>query len=251
MLDAGSSVVTLEEIQQQAVESISPLIARRRPWGIATAIFLLVVVGGVLFNIMSRPSTFAPSSTEPAAALSGPVLPPVQLGFDQLWPPRPTGSSVEVLAQQFAVDVLEWDSTAITEFELDPEETPRVHIHQQGVEELVDAIFSSKNSGTVITEVGPPWFMGVQVSPLDPDGTRIHLLRIGDDVNSEVTVLLSDGAYVVVSKTIDLGVIDSTFVDLPDVPPEEVRSVLIRYVDEDGKVIAANGAGALSVSSAD
>jgi len=243
--------VTLGEVQQQAIGTTPrPVVAGRRAWGIAASVFVVVVTGGILIGTLSQPVPSASSTTEPAPALGGPILPPVELGVDHLWPPEPTSLSAPDLATLFVVETLGWDSSGSTQPpNQDPDGPLWSRLGQPGVEELVDVITTPTPSGPAISQVGPPWFTSIQISALTPGGTRIHLLRIGDDVTGEVTALLWDGTYIVVSKTIHVGIVDSTFVDLPDVRPEDVRSVLIRYVDTDGKVIAANGAGALSLSS--
>jgi len=266
MFDRGTRPISLAEVQGQQPTASSR--TRRSPLLLGAAVFVVVVVAGVALGELNRPDVSAPSSTEPDVPLGGPVLPPAELGFDHLWPTDPVGLMPAELGEVFAAETLRWASPAASEFavldqgDVETDGTPhagtaappldemsRARVHQPGVEELVDVITRRTEDGYVITDVGPPWFVGVQIFPSGPGGTRIHLLRIGDDVTGEVTALLRDGTYIVVSKTISVGIVDSTFVDLPDVRPEDVRSVLIRYVDAEGNVIAANGAGALSVSS--
>lgn len=268
MFDRGTRPISLDEVQGQQPTATSR--TRRSPLLLGAAVFVVVVVAGVALGELSRPDVSSPSSTEPDVSLGGPVLLPAELGFDHLWPTDPAGLTPAELGEAFAAETLGWASPAASEFvvldqgDVETDGTPhvgtpapplgemsRARVQQPGVEELVDVITRRTEDGYVITDVGPPWFVGVQISPLEPGGTRIHLLGIGDDVTGEVTILLWDGTYIVVSKTIYVGIVDSRFVDLPDVRPEDVRSVLIRYVGTDGNVIAANGAGALSVSSED
>lgn len=266
MFDGGAPAVTLEEVQQQVARPRRSPPSPRSPLILTAAVFVLVLIGGLVIDQLSRSS---PGPT-PDGTLGGPILPPVQLAADHLWPTDPSELSPVELGEAFAAQALGWNSPGGGDFtaanqrgEFEPDGSPRlrgpqiaidelsrVRIGQPGDdEELLDLIVGPIEEGQIITQVGTPWFLGVMISPLDSEGTRITLLRIGDDVTGEVTVLLSDGTYVVVSAGIELGVVDSTFVDLLTVRPETVRSVLIRYVDETGTVIAANGASGLRVSS--
>lgn len=266
MFDGGAPAVTVEEVQQQAVGTRPRTSSPRHPLALTAAVFLVVLIGGLVIDQLTRSS----SEPTPDGTLGGPILPEVQLAPDHLWPIDPSVLSPIELGVDFAAQVLDWNSPSGGAFpaanqrgefqtdgsprlrgpEIAIEDLSRVRIGQPGDdEELLDLIIGPIEDGQIVTEVGPPWFMGVLIAPLDPEGTRITLLRIGDDVTGEVTVLLSDGTKVVVSARIELGVVDSTFVDLPMVRPDSVRSVLIRYVDENGNVIAANGGSGLVVSS--
>ena len=250
LFEGGAPEVTLQEVQQQTLREVPRHVKPRRPLVTAAVAFVVVVLGGLLIGLVAQSSESEPAAPSPDETDSTSVLFPVSLGVDHLWPETAAQLSPVDLAEVFVAEALGWESAGGTQFsDSVPGGPVWVRVQQSGVEELVDVLtVPSSDGGWVVVEVGTPWFRGVDVSA-DSGGTRVSLLRLPGNVRGEVTVRLLDGRHVVAWATIEIGVSDSAYVILPDVSPESVTSILIRYVNTDGTVIAANGSSSLSLTS--
>jgi len=118
------------------------------------------------------------------------------------------------------------------------------------VVEFVDVLTVPASDGRRgIIETGVPWAKGVCVESIAPghDGSRIELIRVAGATEAELSILLDSGGLEPISATrldIQTGHIDiATIVD-----PATIRSILILYRDDRGRVIAATGANFSSES---
>lgn len=238
------------------VMATSPAPPKRPPgWlvGLAVAAVVFVVAGIAAFLAPSAPpeiplgtvpsTTLAEDSTTTGSTAGPSSLPSITLGSDQVWPQTPSRLSPVDLAVLFAQETLGWDAARGTEFsDAVPNGPAWVRIGQPGVDELVDVLtVPSSDGGRIIVEVGPPWERGVTTAAGGGGGITVDLLRIASATQGEVTLRLADGQHVVGSTRIDLTSRDAIRVVFPDVDLETVRSALVRYVDSNGNVIAANG----------
>jgi hypothetical protein len=229
---------------------------RRNRRGIATSLIALIAVLAVFTPLLfligqGREDS---SATETSSQENGAILFPVTLGVDQLWPESPSNLSPTALAVEFLNETLGWTLVAseeapISEY-LHSAGERWLRLNQSGIHEPADILLTpASGGGLVITEVGIPWAVGVDASALDSGGTRVRLLRIADSAKGEVTMRLSDGRQVVGSTTPDLTSSSPVEVVFPDADPALVRSILIRYVNDEGTVIALNGASGLDLAS--
>lgn len=250
--DAVVARVDVDDVSDASAVDLRP---HRQPvrssWLYAAgAAAVVVLLGAISFWALPRdsdPSNNPPAATVDTTSLPPGVsaLPPVTLGVRHVWPETPSGLSSVELAELFANEVLGWNSAGATEFsDAVPNGPAWLHIRQPGVEELVDVLTvpSEDGAGRVIVEAGTPWARGVDLRPLEGGGVSITLLRIVEADAGEVVLRLSDGTQVAGSTPIDLSTTAPVRVEFPEVSLDEIGSILIRYVNRDGTVVAAAGA---------
>lgn len=184
------------------------------------------------------------STSPPTSGSEVSGLPPILLGASHLWPEEPFVGQPSDVAAAFAAEVLGWDSPSVN---ADPRADPTgdvwVRIAQEGVAELVDVLtVPAPTGGRTLSQIGVPWAKGVSVDTLGTGqpGSRIGLIRVRDAQVAEVAIRLGDGSQVIVMA--DREDIGSGWLEVPGIPdPREIRSVLIRYLDAENRVIAATG----------
>lgn len=207
------------------------------------------VSGLVLFPLQDSPARFVITALDADGNqihTDSPKVEPTtpELGIGHLWPPQPMKASPVDLSVRFVEETLGWDNAGGSLFsDSDPAAEARVRVKQTGVSELVDVISVPSGDGRVVVEVGPPWAMGADVHSSQDGGTIVSLLSIGDGIVGQATLQLQSGGVVSASSTIRVGASEPAQVVFPEVDPVSVSSVLIRYFDSNGDVIAANGDG--------
>lgn len=223
--------------------------------GVRAGLIALIVVFAIFTPLLlvmtsDRAGSPATDTSSPDAA----ILFPVELGVDQLWPATPSNLEPTALAFQFLNEAIGWTLTYQGEVRvaenLHSAGKTWLRLNQEGIHEPADILLTPVGDGElVITQVGIPWAVGVDASALDTGGTRVGLLRIVNAVADEVTMRLSDGRQIVASTHPVLSSSRPLGIDFPDIDPALVRSILIRYVDEEGEVVAQNGASGLDLIS--
>lgn len=221
----------------------------RSGWMYAVAAAAVVILlGAISFWALPHDPTLTNNPADTADTKDPPpgvsALPPVTLGVEHVWPETPSSLSSVQLAELFAQEALGWDSAGATEFsDAVPDGPAWLHIRQPGVDELVDVLtLPSTEGGRVIVEVGTPWKRGVDLRVLDGGGVSITLLRIVEADSGQVVLRLADGTQEARSTAIDLSTTAPIRVEFPNVSPETIGSILVRYVNGDGTVVAASGA---------
>lgn len=240
-----------------SLEAVGPAGRRapawQRPWFVVVmaAVVVLVAVGGGALLIGGAgdgaPTTPSQLGTPATAVLdpSGPAE--VLLGDEHVWPKTPRPGTPFDIAEAFASEVLGWDDSLIyVDPDADPSGPVWVRLDPRfDVVELVDLLaIPHPDGGRVIAEVGTPWAHGASVFPApgQVSGSSVGLLRVRTAATAEVNVRLTDGRQVVVAADMGRDGVIVNRVDIPEITdPASIASVLVRYLDEAGAVVAVSG----------
>ena len=218
--------------------------SRRAPVLVAMAV---AVVAGIVFVVNMTSGDRTDLVTVPRSTATAGVA----LGSNYLWPPTARHETPAEVATAFAREVLGWETAGARAFEEGDASGPVwVRLNQRGVVEFVDVLTAPTSDGKrVIIEIGAPWARGVSVESIAPgqDGSRIELIRVAGATEAELSIVLDSGGMEPITATvldIQTGRIDvATILD-----PAAIRSILILYRDDRGRVIAATGASFSSES---
>lgn len=226
---------------------------RRNPAWAAAAAFALVLGIGLFVGWLLLPGSSDVADTDAAFTEPGPVA--LSAG-DVLWPAQDMTGTPTSVAEAFAVEVLGWNRAAATETERGPcltfpsqntESCPldatTVTLAQEGVDPLQLVLYTIGQSDTgelwAVAQVGSGYTVDLLES-IDT-GARIPLPGVEGAVQADITMRLADAdnpVEVTAALTdLEAGYVDTDLVSNPD----QVLSVLIRYSDADGHVVAAAG----------
>jgi len=206
-----------------------------RPALVAAVAAMLVIVGTLV--LFAQPGV-SPSASAPETS----DLPPVSLGETHVWPERSRQGQPSELAVAFAKEVLGWQSPAAwPEAQVEASGPVWVRLSQEGVGVPLDVLaVPASDGGRVLAEVRVAWGPTTSTRALSPDqpGSVIVLVGVSGAETAEVTMRLSGGRQIVL--TADRSDIENGRFEVPDVSdPQEIRTVLIRWIDRENRVIAA------------
>ncbi len=218
-----------------------------RPVLVGAVAAMLVTVGTlVLFaRVGASPSASAPETSD---------LPPVSLGETHVWPETSRQGQPSELVVAFAKEVLGWQSPAAwPEAQVEASEPVWVRLSPERVGVPLDVLtVPAPDGGRVLAEVRVAWGSTTKIRALSPDqpGSVIVLVGVGGAETAEVTMRLTGGRQIVL--TADRSDIGNGRLEVPDVSdPQEIRTVLIRWIDGENRVIAATSSSTPSATAAD
>lgn len=162
------------------------------------------------------------------------IEPSITLGTDFIWPEPSNPADPETLVRRFAEEILGWDQPVITP---DPDASPQgltwINISDdQGHE--VDVLAVPTPDGWGLVQIGDP--SGISSAPLGYASINPNL-----DLGATTVVIhaaVRDGSTLAwrADLTTKPGIIELTGPQMGD-----IRTLLITYEDENGRVIAVNG----------
>lgn len=256
LFESETSEVTIEEVQTRSrLNHRAPGVVRSV--GLATAIFILVLGVGIVVGWLAGTGPDNPRITippEPAASTSATEDPDpdqdsrIQLGTTFLWTTPGRIESASDLAENFATEVLGWESPNIEEFGHADRKT-WVWIGDTTDEgRRVDLLVAEQETGFVVLEAGLPRGHGVRLDS-GVGAVIVEPMRIGGAVNVEIVLRRSDGTHLVERREIDAAVVDSQRLELTGESMETTDSILVLHEDASGRVIGAAGTSDIAVSS--
>ena len=232
---------------------------RRRQRASHVALGMAFVAGLTAVAIMS---------SSPGAVLPMGGRPPIVLGDGHVWPERPMeGDPVEV-ALAFASEVLGWSDAIATE---DPPGDPAGPVwvrlaHELAIEPVMVLVGPVAGEGRALFQVSSGPALSIAIGVIEPGqpGTRLTVPVLSSAVSAEATLRVGDGEHLTVTADLTGGADatevtlhsssnitvatdrteaagSATHVEIPLDDPWEVRSVLVRYLDSDGRTVGAVG----------
>lgn len=237
------------------VQSTSKRSLRHPAWAAAAA-FALVLGIGLFVGWLLLPGSsdvVDTGPTNPAFTATGPV--DLSEG-DVLWPANDMAGTPASVAEAFAVEVLGWSRADATETERGtcltfpgrgtefcPTNATTVTLAQDGVDPLelvlVTIGISDPDELWAVAQVGSGYTADL-LETVDA-GARIPLPKVEEAVQADITMRLADVNELVEVRAaladLNAGYLDTSLVS----DPEQVLSVLIRYRDTNGHVLAAAG----------
>lgn len=240
-MDVG---VRLRRAAEQLNESLAreptpetPTLGRDwRPSLVGVVAVVLVFVSALF--LLARVSGVQPTDNPEVSELR-----PVSLGDPHVWPVVGLARQPSEVAIAFAIEVLGWESpSAWTESQADPSGPVWVRVSQAGGGSVPLDVLTEQasNGGRVLVEVRVAWGTPTSVRSLAPDesGSMIVLVGVGGAETADVTIRLASGQQMVLS--VDRSDIARGRLALPEISDStDVRTVLIRWLDDKKQVIAA------------
>lgn len=215
----------------------TPMLGRDWRPSLVGAVAVVLVFVSALF-LLARVSGIQPTDD-----LEMSDLRPVSLGDTHVWPVAGRPGQPSEVAIAFANEVLGWESpSSWTESQADLSGPVWVRVSQAGGGSVPLDVLTEQasNGGRVLVEVRVAWGTPTSVRSLAPDesGSMIVLVGVGGAETADVTIRLTSGQQMVLSA--DRSDIASGRLALPEISdPTDVRTVLIRWLDDENQVIAA------------
>lgn len=174
------------------------------------------------------------------------ALPPLTLGGRYVWPATPLDGPPLDVATAFAEEVLGWEGADITEEFSEAGEQRLLIEHPYASEPLLVSLLVSASSwvyevspiSLTLTEPGQENIPLSFTTGADMVGIRVDAPVVAGAVGAEVSVRLVGGGQIVRWIDLQSNTDDWIAIDLPNVD-RPVVSILLRYVDNGGRVISA------------
>jgi hypothetical protein len=228
----GHEALTGSDLDSAWIESEVDDSAERPAWrrfGLAAAVLLLVagLAGALAIADRGRPesSTSSDSPTTTEVPTSAESL--VQF----VWPAPAGGyASLNELVGAFTTGVMRWTAFDLVG-DVDGQQQPQAFtLTNSSLNAEIAAIAVPSPAGWGFVQIGE----GISASVGDDGNLSLEFLTTEAVVSSLVTVRLADGTSI--DKTVDTG-----RVELPDIRPEQLVSVLVVGDDAEGNAITAAG----------
>ena len=215
------------------LEPALPATRARSSWRIAAvaAVAVAVILAVPLALLDQRDGeTTAPVS-----------LTPVELGADHVWPDMPREGSPVDLAAAFAGEVLGWVDATTTAFgQADPTGPIWVRIEAPGRPNLEVLTAPTPSGGRVVIQVGSPLSIGAD-DPDDPEAWWIALQYVDGATSADASIRPVGREQTVMVDVGPAEIKAGRFELLDAVDIRSIGSLLVRYRDAAGNVIAASG----------
>jgi hypothetical protein len=201
------------------------------PWRVAVAAAAAVlIVAAIPFWILGPGRDPAPASTRV----------PVEIGIEYVWPDGGWPGTAADVAVAFATQVLGWPQvTPVPDPQADPDGPVWVRLLVPGGSELsVLTVPRSADTREVLQIGAPPEIWLSEAGAVD-DGPWLALRMVEGAATADVSIRLL-GVRDAVGFRLDAAELDGQ-VDLPAIDGRLIATVLVRYRDVAGTVIAATG----------
>lgn len=203
----------------------------RAPWQVAlVAVVVVLAVAAVPFWLLGP-------GRHGADSVSTQV--PVEIGIAYVWPDGGWPGSAADVATAFATEVLGWpDVTPVPDLQADPDGPVWVRLLAPNRQELSMLTVPLAAGDRAVLQIGTPPSIELSAAG-DGDGPWIALRPLLGAVTADVSIRLLDEPDAI-GWRLDAAELDGR-VDQPDLDPRLIATVLVRYRDAAGAVIAAAG----------